>query len=177
MPRLPRPFISLSTKLRVLLRQLGEMWPNEYIEIIVEQRCAGGMVEEKKSQLAALLCCEVADLRLDHDPPLGAREKVYDEHGVHVDYRPAGADPEYLNYRPHGPQFDNSHLIKTNVRGEHGQHPDRVLIKKNRRLERKEQERLGLRKPKPKVKMRSANRWAPKGARPLRGKGQKPWAK
>lgn len=53
-----------------------------------------------------------------------------------MQYEPDANDPDHLFYRPHGPEFDGSHLIKTNVRGDHGQHPDRVLIKKQKRLER-----------------------------------------
>lgn len=51
-------------------------------------------------------------------------------------YSPDANDARYLEYLPHGPEFDGSHLIKTNIRGRHGQHPDRVLIKKARRHEK-----------------------------------------
>lgn len=135
MPRLLRPPIPVEVKLRVLLRQLGEMWPGDVIRFHKEARSMGGAVADLKARLAETLNCEVKDLRLDHDPALGAREKVFRKR-VHVDYIPSANDPAHLLYRPHGPQFVGSHLIKTNVRGEHGQHPDRVLIKKNRRLER-----------------------------------------
>lgn len=136
MPRLIRPAIPVEVKFRVVLRQLGEMWPDDIIRLHREARSSmGRAVAERLTRLAELLNCEVKDLRLDHDPALGAREKVFRKK-VHVDYIPSANDPEHLRYRPHGPQFAGSHLIKTNVRGEHGQHPDRVLIKKQRRLEK-----------------------------------------
>jgi hypothetical protein len=88
--------------------------------------------------LLAYLCkaigCPRGQLRLDHDPPLGGRPKTGD--GKRTVYTPSANDPDHLFYRPHGTEFDGSHLIKTNVRGDHGQHPDRVLIKKQKRLER-----------------------------------------
>jgi hypothetical protein len=86
--------------------------------------------------LAALMKCEISDLRLDHDPPLAARAHGREPGSAKTFYLPAANDPEHLNYRPHGPQFSGSHLIKTNIRGEHGQHPDRVLIKKEKRRQR-----------------------------------------
>lgn len=88
------------------------------------------------SALAICLGCEVKDLRLDHDPPLGARPRRRRGLGRKTYYTPDANDPDHLFYRPHGPEHAGSHLIKTNVRGEHGQHPDRVLIKKARKLER-----------------------------------------
>ena len=58
-------------------------------------------------------------------------------------YSPDANDPEHLVYRT-----AHAHLIKTNVRGEHGQHPDRVLIKKERR--RQKAAHNGAHKPVPK---------------------------
>lgn len=161
MPRLLRPTIDLATKLRVLLRQLGDAFPDDLIAIAQEQRCLGTLVAEKQERLATLLGCEASDLDYDHDPPLAARVKVY-KMGVHVDYRPRATDPEHIVAR-----VRVDHRIKTNVRGQHGQHPDRVLIKKARRIERLEQEARGLRKPKPRAKLQSASRWPPKGARKI----------
>ena len=69
-------------------------------------------------------------VHLDHHPALAAREKVF-RNGEHVGYIPAANDPDYLLYRE-----EAEHRLKTNVRGDGAQHPDRVLIKKQRRLER-----------------------------------------
>jgi hypothetical protein len=148
--RLYRPTIPLEIKCRVALRQLGEMFPDDVIKLNQPKRDAGYMVgvvglsgrslgkllPDLLSRLAELLCCKVEDLRLDHDPPLAARPKERRGLGKKTYYTPDANDQEHLKYRPHGPEHAGSHMIKTNVRGDHGQHPDRVLIKKQRRLER-----------------------------------------
>ena len=160
MARLPRPSIPLEVKCRVALRQLGEIWPDELIAIAREGRSLGTVLTSLKDRLAELLACDVSDLRLDHDPALGAREKIVRD-GKIVGYVPAANDHNFLIYRPHA-----EHLVKTNIRGEHGQHPDRVLIKKQRRLDRKQAKR----KPRAKFKSRklqSANRWPPKGSQKI----------
>ena len=133
MGRLLRPYIPLSVRVRVAERQFIEAEPRMV-------GYAGGRTLKSRlafllSWLATRIGCKVTDLRLDHDPALGAREKVF-KRGVHVDYIPAANDPDSLRYRPHDPEFEGSHLIKTNHAGDHGQHPDRVLIKKQRRIER-----------------------------------------
>lgn len=131
MPRLLRPYIPLEVRCRVVLRQLGEMWPDQFFE---SARLIGWNMRETLDhllgRLAELLACDVKSLALDHDPALGARRKVFRK-GVHVGYVPDANDPEYLIYRE-----KHAHHIKTNVRGDGAQHPDRVLIKKNRRIER-----------------------------------------
>jgi len=166
MPRLLRPTINLETKLRVLLRTLGEAFLDDVVKMAAEQRCLGTIVRQKQEALAGLLGCDPGEINYDHDPPLGARKKIFVD-GRHVEYEPRANDPEFLFARALA-----AHRLKTNVRGDHGQHPDRVLIKKNRRLEEREQEKLGLRKPKPKARMRGASRWPPKGSRPLKGKSR-----
>lgn len=181
MPRLVRPPINTETKLLVVLRQLGELFPLSVVEIAIKSRMTGRALDGKLQVLAELLNCEVKDLRLDHDPALGARVKVFNKAGEHVDYKPAASDPEFLFYRPHGPQFERSHLVKTNVRGDHGQHPDRVLIVKNRRLEKrlaegqrrrrtpfliKKPQRRPPRKGRSKP-LKSASRWPSKGTRKI----------
>lgn len=140
MTRLYRPHIPLSVRCEVALRQL-EYTP-ERIEkrIFSEDSRSGGIgfrayLDELLKRIAAAIGCEVSDLRLDHDPPLGARMKRTVGHPPRQIYSPDANDPDHLFYRPHGAEHAGSHLIKTNVRGDHGQHPDRVLIKKQRRLE------------------------------------------
>lgn len=136
MPRLLRPSIPIIVRCRVVLRQLGEMFPDQVIrENMFAPRdhrrlSLGRLLAEKLIVFAATLNCEVKDLHLDHDPALAAREKVFKK-GKHVGYIPDANDPEYLYYREAA-----AHRVKTNVRGLHGQHPDRVLIKKQRRRER-----------------------------------------
>lgn len=148
--KLYRPTIPVEVKCRVALRQLGELRVDAVIEFNRPSKAAGYMVgvvglsgrslgrllTEAMERLAETMCCNVSDLRLDHDPPLGARQKERRGLGKNTYYIPDANDPDHLFYRPHGPQFEGSHLIKTNIRGDHGQHPDRVLIKKARRIER-----------------------------------------
>lgn len=153
MPRLLRPNIDLETKLRVLLRQLGEFWPDGLIEEVKKKRELGKMVEARSNALAQVLNCEVSALHLDHDPPLGARRKVYDADGNHIDYDPPANDPDHLIYRER-----RAHFEKTHIRGERGQLSDWALIKKNRRLERREAEAAGLMKPKRKAKIAAARK-------------------
>lgn len=141
MPRLLRPAIPLIVKCRVALRQLGEMWP----ETVIKENKGryGAMLADLLARLADLLGCSVAELHLDHNPALGAREKVFRK-GVHVDYVPPANDPDSLIYREAG-----AHRIKTNHHGDGAQHPDRVLIKRQRHHERG---------PKPKKKHKWASR-------------------
>ena len=71
MARLYRPTIPLEVKCRVLLRQLEE--PAEPALEMWRGRL-GGLVLALQTRLAKRLGCEVRDLRLDHDPALGARK-------------------------------------------------------------------------------------------------------
>jgi hypothetical protein len=132
--RLYRPHIPLKVRCRVAMRQLGELWPDEALKAH-DGKC-GAFLDRLLFKLAGLLGCEVTDLRLDHDPPLAARPRFRRGLGK-ARYQPSANDPDHLLYRPHGPEFVGSHLIKTNTRGDHGQHPDRVLIKRERKRVRK----------------------------------------
>jgi len=147
MPRLLRPVIPTSVRCRVALRQLGEMWPDDVMA--ANKGRLGALLAELLAHLAKLLGCEVKGLHLDHDPALGAREKVFRK-GVHVEYMPPANDPDSLMYRE-----ANAHRVKTNHIGDHGQHPDRVLIKRQRRREKPP-------KPKRSSPIRSAGKM-PKG--------------
>lgn len=139
MARLLRPHIPLAVRVQVAERQAANR-PNEVWRFYLAtgwhpEMHHGRRLKVLLEALALQFGCVLADLRLDHEPALGARPKVF-KRGVHVDYIPAANDPDSLRYRPHGPEFEGSHLVKTNTRGDHGQHPDRVLIKKQRRIER-----------------------------------------
>jgi hypothetical protein len=87
---------------------------------------------------------------LDHDPPLRVR-KFNKRTGR---YTPDANDPDYLVYRT-----AEDHRLKTNVRGDGAQFPDRVLIKRAKRLERKKKRKKTLW---PKRKLRSRSSWPPK---------------
>ena len=118
MPRLYRPTIPLAVKCRVVLRQLGDFFIDD--AIIAHRGKLGKLLSEKLSDFADIVGCEVSDLRLDHDPPLGARPR--EGLGRKTYYVPDANDPEHLLYRPHGAQFPGSHDVKTRIRGEHGQY-------------------------------------------------------
>lgn len=141
MARLYRPAIPVEVRCRVVLRQLGEMFAddviraNRFVPRAVPTRSLARLLAEKLEQLAALLKCEVKELRLDHDPALGLREKIGD--GKKTRYVPDANDPEHLAYRPHGAEHAGSHDVKTRIRGDHGQYSDIVLIKRERRRERR----------------------------------------
>ena len=133
--RLFRPHIPLEIRCRVLLRQIGEMWPDDCLAAARKAKSLSAYENGLKQMLADNLGCGTKDLRLDHDPPLGARRKKGE--GKKTVYTPAANDPDHLFYRPHGAQFEGSHDIKTRVRGDHGQYSDIALIKRERRRQRK----------------------------------------
>lgn len=137
MSRLVRPLIPAAVKLAVVLRQLG--MPQEIVVVFVAAakrgRRLGAEIKAKLFVLACSLGCPADDLQLDHDPALENREKVF-ICNIHVGYEPAANDPEHLFYRPQSPEFAGSHKIKTLVRGDHGQHSDRALAAKNRKIAR-----------------------------------------
>lgn len=129
MPRLLRPSVPLEIKCRVAMRQLGEMFPEQLIG--ENRRRYDSLLKHLLAQLSASLCCSESDLQLDHQPALAVRKRVMRK-GVHVGYQPDANDPEHLIYRE-----KHAHHIKTNVRGDGAQHPDRVLIKRERRREKR----------------------------------------
>lgn len=169
MARLFRPHIPLSVRVQVAERQLRALVPpGKFRYTFSGTSTLGNKLKALLPMLAEAFGCEITDLRLDHDPALGARQRLQYSAVIKPTYIPAANDPNHLNYRPHGPQFENSHLIKTNVRGEHGQHPDRVLIKKQRRLERGPKPKRG-----PKIQSAGFKR-GQKAQWPKRSFGRKP---
>lgn len=177
MSRLYRPHIPLSVRCEVSERQLSKWFINVPFHKVLSKRLALLL-----DLLAAKIGCTVKDLRLDHDPPLAARPRRRKGLGRKTYYIPDANDPDHLFYRPHGPEFEGSHLIKTNVRGDHGQFPDRVLIKRERRRQKKAAGKRPVRKMHTKIGQRRRGKAAKAPAkhnrkynwpsRPLRGK---PW--
>lgn len=137
MPRLYRPHVPVRVKCLVALKALHFGSQIALSAVDAHDDRLGVYLAELLPKVAAEFGCEVQELRLDHDPSLAARSRTAFGKGGKVYYTPDANDPDHLFYRPHGPEHDGSHLIKTNVRGDHGQHPDRVLIKKARKLERR----------------------------------------
>jgi hypothetical protein len=164
MSRLYRPYTSIEVRCRVAMRQLGEIFPDEFIAD--NSRNLGAMLEMLLAKLADLLGCGVEDLRLDHDPALALRKKR--SHFVHktkqwIDfYTPDANDEHFLAYRPHGTKFAGSHDVKTRIRGDHGQFSDTALIKRERRRQKKQKKQTKRGKAWASRPLRSASRW-PKG--------------
>lgn len=150
MARLFRPHIPLEPRCRVVLRQLGELWIDDVIA--AHRTSLNRLLAIKLRTLSELMNCTINDLRLDHDPPLGARERRGE--GKNTVYSPDANDPDHLFYRE-----KSAHDVKTRIRGEHGQFSDLALIKRERRRQRK--------RSKPKKKW--ASRPWPK-SRKMRGK-------
>lgn len=130
MARLYRPHVPITVKIAVAERQVTEL-----SRLAAPARPGWARLLWLLDVIARKTGCEIAELRLDHDPALAARPLMHKRKTGTIVYKPDANDPDHLFYRPHGPQHAGSHLVKTNVRGDHGQHPDRVLIKKARRLE------------------------------------------
>jgi hypothetical protein len=168
MPRLYRPHVPLEVRYCVALRQTDGLSPGRAAEEAKKARKARSLrwaLDQELTILAKKLGCRETDLRLDHDPPLAARPRYRRGLGKKTYYEPPANDADYLLYRPHGPEFAGSHLIKTYVRGEHGQYPDRVLIKRERK--RREGKRAKPKRKWSSPPLRSASRWPPKRSRKI----------
>jgi hypothetical protein len=124
--RLPRPHIPLSVRVETARRQFAKKWGKR------ESDCYLFAGIKPKYELKALLHFLFDDqpYHLDHDPPLAVRKKIHNARGEIIGYDPAANDPDFLIYRK-----AVDHRIKTYTRGEGAQYPDRVLIKKIRRIE------------------------------------------
>jgi len=135
MTRLYRPHVPILIKCTVAARQLA--WNDPDLLFRLHRRNLARLLERLLADLAKGFGCEVADLRLDHQPPLALRPQERRGLSRRVFYVPDANDPEHLIYRPHGAHFEGSHDVKTRIRGEHGQFSDIALIKRDRRRERK----------------------------------------
>jgi hypothetical protein len=131
--RLYRPTIPLSVKCEVAARQIMRGSPTVSF-LTIPERPLWLRLQILLTKLASQIGCEIKELRLDHDPALGARSSGV-RNGKSY-YIPDANDPDHLFYRPHSAQHEGSHDIKTRVRGEHGQFSDIALIKRLRRRER-----------------------------------------
>lgn len=135
MSKLYRPYIPLAVRCRIAVRQLGGPEALRGIISVADAK----IVAEGRSRailgallvrLAAKLGCEARDLQLDHNPALAVRRQIR-INGAVVGYEPPANDPAHLVYRE-----KHAHRIKTLVRGDGAQYPDRVLIKRERRREK-----------------------------------------
>lgn len=123
-----RPYIPIPTRIAVAERQFGLRGVRTYEQLLI----------------ALAFVFKGDPYHLDHDPPLASRAKVLDRAGEFVDYDPPANSAEHLAYRA----FE-SHRVKTYIRGDRGQLPDRILIN---RAKRKERESAGRVKPKAKIR-------------------------
>jgi hypothetical protein len=130
--RLPRPYVSLTTRILIARRQMHESGMTT-LGIMLTNHYGKTPREELRQQLFALFGDN--SVHLDHDPPLAVREKIRRK-GKIVGYRPDANDPDFLIYRS-----ADAHRFKTNVRGDGAQYPDRVRIKKIRRIEKSRRKR------------------------------------
>ena len=155
MSRLPRPLVPAAVKLAVVLRQLGRL---DVGTMVAAAKKARRLAAEHDANLFVLACdlgIPVRKLELHHRPALANREKVF-ACGVHVDYDPPANDPDHLFYLS-----ECDHDIETRIRGLRGNHSDLGMMRKNKRIARN-------RDPsRRKAKIRSANRWPPKGTRKI----------
>ena len=163
MSRLPRPHISDSIKVEVVLRQLQSYGASGSMTTRDKGERLADFLERLLMGIATYMECPRDQLRLDHEPALENRVKMF-KNGVHVEYYPPAGHPDWLAYRPHGPEFAGSHLVKTNVHGDHGQHSDRALAAKNKNIARNRDPNRR------KAKIKSANRWPAKGSQKIQNR-------
>ncbi len=118
----------LAIRLQVAIRQLEKSGRST---IIIE-------TETKEQQLSGILKFLFGDaiVHLDHEPALRRRKYNPRVKKIAARYTPHAHDADCLLYRPFAAELDGSHYIKTQVRGDNGQFPDRVLIKRERRREK-----------------------------------------
>lgn len=171
MSRLPRPPIPLPVKVEVALTQLGEKNIGLQIARAKRQRRLRAFLNILLERLATHFGCTVADLHLDHDPALVNREKsvlindrrcrvvVVPKGATVIRYYPDANDPEHLRYRPKPADAEHSHDVKTRIRGDHGQHSDLAMARKNKNIARNRD------RTRRRATIKSANRWPPKGSR------------
>ena len=154
-----------------------------FAKAVIARREGGKVLREILPLLAASLGADPGEsLHLDHNPALRTRPYNPRVKNVAARYTPNANDPEYLIYRT-----QHAHHIKTNVRGDGAQHPDRVLIKRERKRERAAApcarccmrarvtgsrlcKRCGKVAVKHHRKIQSANRWPPKGSRKIQNR-------
>jgi hypothetical protein len=153
--RLPRPYIPLAVRASVARRQFREKLPNTFA-----LKCAhyDTLPAARRLRLFLHYVFFEKPCHLDHDPPLAARKKVFYSNGEFAGYDPPANDPDFLVYRAR-----EDHRVKTYVRGEHGQYSDTVLIKRDRKREKKAGKVRKYRWPKRKLKSRSFHAAIPTG--------------
>lgn len=156
----PRPTIPLAVRVQVADRQCRR----HGISPLSPTSTAAAIPRRLSDRLAFALHSLFGDERphLDHDPPLRVRAYNPRVKDVAARYTPNANDPNHLIYRT-----AHEHRIKTNVRGDGAQHPDRVLINRERDRERNKRKPVSTFRSQ---RLRSANRWPPKGSRKIQSR-------
>jgi hypothetical protein len=126
--KLPRPYIPISVRLFVAERQFLECGITD-LHSLYSWRYYWRPVKGNTEKLEALLTALFgkAKVELHHRPALLNRERT--KKGGYI---PDANDPDYLVYLP-----VDDHDIETRVRGQHGQHSDLGLARKNKRKAKK----------------------------------------
>lgn len=162
--RLFRPHIPVSVRLQVIARQLQET--GKFYDVLT----VSALNMSPSDRLAYLLKTGFGGecVHLDHNPALCLRHIIDADAGK---YEPDANDPRYLIYRT-----EEEHRVKTFIRGDGAQLSD---AGKRRKEIRRVKKAFGLRKIRPSDlagpyllprRLRSANRWPPRGSRPLQWK-------
>ncbi len=122
----------MAVQLAVAERQARQGDPPEIVDMIMR---APAKVVRLNFLLALLFGEDGPQAHLDHNPALRIRAYNPRIKDVAARYTPHAHDPEHLIWRT-----KEAHHIKTNVRGDGAQFPDRVLIKRERKRERRTSE-------------------------------------
>lgn len=118
--KLPRPYIPLSVRERVIDEQMAEA----KLQPTWAARTAKSISKRVRFKLEEFFGNRPVELH--HRPALVNRQRDGD------DYIPRANDPDYLIYLP-----ADDHDIETRVRGQHGQYSDLAMARKRKRRERK----------------------------------------
>ncbi len=137
--KLPRQYIPIDVRLKVIERQLYE---TQSSKTAVDNCLNDFAPKQKTKRLEYLLWVNFGDslVHLDHDPPLCLREY----NPKTKQYVPAANDPNYLTYIK-----AESHRVKTFIKGEGARRSD---MGQRRYLKRV----IARRNPKPRFKPRAA---------------------
>jgi hypothetical protein len=188
MSRLPRPHIPLKIRVHVAERQFdaaksfahenGERAASVFRSFVDREHWKGRSSLREQLDMFLRLLFGNQKAELHHRPALVNREKIK-RGGIIVGYRPPANSPAHLFWLP-----EADHDVETRVRGQHGQHSDLGLARKNKRIAKNRAKGQARRKasgfPKrpSQVKqitsrpLRSANRLPGKGQRPFRRKAK-----
>lgn len=154
-----RPAIPWSVQHQVAVRQaVAVSGVVIFPSVNVHGRNTQADYREATRQMLAIMFPGGEKTHCDHNPPLRTRPYNPRIKDVAARYTPNANDPDHLTHRTR-----HDHHIKTNIRGDGAQFPDRVLIKRERRRE-KPKKAKPHKWPKGR-KLRSRPTWTP--GRPL----------